>query len=110
MNSKMFSIALLLSALPLFANAGIVLNKGDFLSAERITKNGEVKVSVKLSKSGKAKFKKLNATAVGENVHAEIGGVITDFKLRVPIQGEGLEMGPYAEGDAAKVVADINAK
>jgi hypothetical protein len=63
---------------------------------------------VKLSKSGKAKFKKLNQNAVDEDVHAEIGGVETNFKLRVPITGNQLEMGPYATADADKVIAEIN--
>lgn len=63
MNLRLFSIALLVSAFPIFAqaeSAGISLNKGDFLSAEKITNDGESVVSVKLSKSGKAKLKKLN--------------------------------------------------
>jgi signal peptidase I len=63
MNLRQFSMALMISALPLVVSAGsstISLNKGDFVSAEKISRNGETLVSVKLSKSGKAKFKKLN--------------------------------------------------
>src|SRR4051812_26855180 len=104
MNARLFSIGLLLSALPLFAHAGITLNKGDFLSAERVNRDGEVLVQVKLSKSGKAKFKKLNASSASKEVHAEIAGVITDFKLKVPITGDGLQMGPYSASDAERVV------
>ena len=61
MNIRLFSIALLVSALPLFAESpAISLNEGDFLSAEQVSHDGETVVRVKLSKSGKAKFKKLN--------------------------------------------------
>jgi len=68
MNLRQFSMALMISALPLVVSAGsstISLNKGDFVSAEKISRNGETLVSVKLSKSGKAKFKKLNETFKG---------------------------------------------
>ncbi len=66
MNLRQFSIAFLISALPLaaLADSTISLNRGDFIAAERISKDGETIVSVKLSKSGKAKFKKLNASHV----------------------------------------------
>ncbi len=62
MNLRLFSVALLVSALPFLAHAeasGLKLNQGDFVSAERVSENGETVLSVKLSKSGKAKFKKL---------------------------------------------------
>jgi hypothetical protein len=111
MNLRQFSIAMLISAIPVLsvaAPAGISLNKGDFVAAERVTKDGETVVSVKLSKSGKAKLKKLNETSVNQEVHAEIAGVSSDFKLRVPIKGDSLEMGPYSSGDAQKVIAEIN--
>ncbi len=62
MNLRMFSIALMASAIPFsaLAEAGIKLDKGDFISAKRSRHNGEEVVSVKLSKSGKAKLRKLN--------------------------------------------------
>ena len=62
MSPKMFSIALLASAIPIaaLANAGVTLTESDFRSAQRVKQNGEVIVNVKLSKSGKAKLKKLN--------------------------------------------------
>lgn len=62
MNLRMFSIALMASAIPLaaLAQAGITLDKGDFLSAQKNKRNGETIVSVKLSKSGKAKLKRLH--------------------------------------------------
>ena len=113
MNKRLFSIALLISALPLFAlaeSAGISLDKGDFISAERLVANGESRVSVKLSKSGKAKLKKLNKESVGKTVHSEIAGVATDIVLKMPITGDGLEVGPYSASDADKVVAEINKK
>ncbi len=111
MNIRLFSMAVLVSALPLFASAGssqISLDKGDFISAQRVSRNGETIINVKLSKSGKSKFKKLNASAVNKEVHSEIGGVESNFKLREPITGEKLEMGPYSVKDAEKVIAEIN--
>ena len=113
MNLRQFSVAVLISALPLVAmaeSAAISLDKGDFIAAERVSKNGETVVSVKLSKSGKAKFKKLNAQSVDKEVHSDIAGVTSDFKLREPIKGDDLQMGPYSAGDAARVVAAINKK
>ena len=61
MNKKTFSIALMASALPFLANASSVssLNKGDFVSSEK-NRNGRTVVSVKLSKSGKAKLRRMN--------------------------------------------------
>ena len=112
MNLRLFSIAVLISALPILtsANSAISLNKGDFIAAERVSKDGETIISVKLSKSGKAKFKKLNENAVNQEVHAEIAGVSSNFKLRTPIKGDGLEMGPYSTEAAQKVIAEINNK
>lgn len=62
MNLKLFSIALMASAIPLaaLAQAGIQLDESDFLSAQRIQRNGDTIVNVKLSKSGKAKLRKLS--------------------------------------------------
>ncbi|WP_413290531.1 hypothetical protein [Bdellovibrio sp. HCB337] len=111
MNLRQFSMAILISALPLIVDASastISLNKEDFVAAEKISRNGETLVSVKLSKSGKAKFKKLNKLSQGNEVHSEIGGVSTDFKLREPIQGDSLEMGPYSTGEVDKVITEIN--
>lgn len=103
-------MALLISALPITALAAahkISLDKGDFIAAEKITKSGKTIVSVKLSKSGKAKFKKLNKQA---EVHADIAGVESDFKVREPVHGDGLEIGPYSSIDAEKVTKEINKK
>lgn len=111
MNIRLFTVALLASAIPLAVSAGkkeISLDKSDFIAAEKIAEDGEAIVKLKLSKSGKAKLKKLNEQKVGQEVHTEIGGVSSDFQLRVPITGDGLEMGPYSESDAKKVVTAIN--
>ncbi len=110
MNIRLFSIAVLISALPLLTSADslISLNSGDFIAAEKISKDGEMVVSVKLSKSGKAKFKKLNEGYLNKKVHSEIAGVSSDFKLREPIKGDNLEMGPYSPEDARKVITEIN--
>ncbi|HEY8278195.1 MAG TPA: hypothetical protein VIH99_01140 [Bdellovibrionota bacterium] len=111
MNIRLFSYALLISSLPLSASARkneLALNKGDFISAERISRNGENVLSVKLSKSGKAKLRKWNKESVGQEVHATIGGVNTYFQLKEPITGNGLEMGPYSPQDASTVSSAIN--
>lgn len=113
MNIRLFSIALLVSALPLLASAelpAVSLNKGDFLSAERISRDRGTFVNVKLSKSGKAKFKKLNRNSINKEVHSEIAGVLSDFTLKEPIKGDRLEMGPYFSDDAEKVVDEVNKK
>jgi len=109
MNIRLFTLALLTSTLPSLASAAS-FNKGDFIAAEKLTPHGETVVSLKLSKSGKAKLKKLNAESVGQPVHSEIGGVATDFVLKVPIEGDQLQVGPYSESDADHVVAEINHK
>ena len=111
MNIRLFSIALLVSALPLLAAAessGVTFDKGDFISAEPLSRNGKTLISVKLSKSGKSKLKKLNEHSVGQEIHSEIAGVSTDFTLREPVTGDVLQMGPYSVSDAEKVVAEIN--
>jgi len=110
MNLKMYSLALLISAVPHFALAGpaISLNRGDFIIAERVTDFGDTVLKVKLSKSGKAKFKKLNRQALNKDVHTEVAGVTSDFTLREPIRGDGIEIGPYSADDATRVVAAIN--
>lgn len=111
MNLRLFTFALLTSTLPIVASAGareVSLNRGDFISAKPISKNGETVVSLKLSKSGKAKFRKLNQQQVDKKVHAEIAGVESNFVLREPIRGNSLEMGPYSQEDAEKVVEAIN--
>lgn len=58
MNLRLFSIALLISALPTSMAAGSALKPVDFVASERISAEGERVLSVKLSKSGKAKLKK----------------------------------------------------
>jgi len=85
MNLRLYSMALLISAIPnfAFAAAQISLTKEDFVAAERLTPDGDTVLKVKLSKSGKAKFKKLN---------------------------RNLEMGPYPDTEADRVVAEINGK
>ncbi len=112
MNLRLFSIAILISALPSLssANQRLTLDKGDFIAAERISRNGDTLVSFKLSKSGKAKFKKVSKSSVNEEVHTEIAGVTSDFKLREPIKGDELEMGPYSADEAQKVVREVNQK
>jgi hypothetical protein len=58
----------------------------------------------------KAKIRKLGEHAVNKEVHSEIGGVSSHSRLREPIKGDGLEMGPYSTEDAQKVASEINKK
>ena len=109
MNTRLFSLALMLS-LPILAHAEVTLDQADFTRATRLSRDGETVVSAKLSKSGKSKLRKLNASGVGQNVHAEIGGVRSDFRLREPVRGDGIEMGPYPGPDADKVISAINGR
>ncbi len=62
MNLRQFSIAVLVSALPILAtaNPSITFDRGDFIAAQKITKEGDTVLKVKLSKSGKAKLKKFS--------------------------------------------------
>jgi hypothetical protein len=72
MNLRLFSMAVLVSALPMISQAQasrLSLNHGDFVAAGVAVQEGEAVVKVKLSKSGKAKLKKLNA----ESFLTEIG-------------------------------------
>lgn len=84
MNLRLFTVALLISALPSLSSAdpAISFTKEDFKAAERISKNGETIISVKLSKSGKAKIKKFNEGTGSKEVHTEIAGVASDFKIK----------------------------
>lgn len=74
MNIRQFSMAILISALPNLglADPGLSLNKGDFKAAKQITKDGESILQVKLSKSGKAKLKKLNKNSINQKVQEAI--------------------------------------
>lgn len=112
MNLRHYSIAILISALPAFALAqshGISLAASDFVAAERVAAEGDTIIKVKLSKSGKAKFKKLGELKTDSaNVHTEIAGVVRDLKLRTKIDGDSLEMGPFAQSEAVKIETEIN--
>ena len=74
MNLRHFTIALLMSALPLtaFADYGIILNEGDFKSAKRVSAKGETLLRIKLSKSGKAKLRKLPEEALQKTIQINI--------------------------------------
>ena len=90
MNLRQYSIALLISALPITALAhsqGISLGPGDFVMTDKLLKNGEsinedFKPSdFKLSKSGRSKIKKLqtqlpsNAVGVDGDFIAKHSGI-----------------------------------
>lgn len=107
MNLRLFSMALLVSALPQLALAGheVSFNSGDFLAAEKVSRDGQTVVSVKLSKSGKAKIKKLKPE---QKVHTEVAGVERDLVMRTPIVGDKAQLGPYSELEAQKIIQEIN--
>lgn len=111
MNRRLFSFAVMISAIPLIALAktsSVSFNEGDFKAAKKITRNGDTLISLKLSKSGKAKLKKLNAEAVNKDVHLDVAHVEADFKLREAITGDSLEAGPFASDEADRIVTEIN--
>ena len=112
MNKRLYSIALLVSAIPLISSArsNIKFDKGDFIAAEKITKDGESVVSFKLSKSGKAKIKILNEQVDPKEIYSDIGGVSSNLRVREKIIGDDIEMGPYSSEDAQKVISEINEK
>ena len=70
MNARQFSIALLISALPILASAEnlTAFNSSDFVAVKRVEglggEHSEGDISVKLSKSGKAKLKKFTVNSV----------------------------------------------
>ncbi len=75
MNLRLYTAALLVSALPIFALAdshGVKLGASDFISAEKNLRNGETIVSLKLSKSGRSKFKKLKAQTPAHRIFADL--------------------------------------
>ncbi|MGE3682206.1 MAG: hypothetical protein AB7G93_10800 [Bdellovibrionales bacterium] len=67
-------------------------------------------MSVKLSKSGKAKLRKIKEHSAVQEIRVEVGGVSSDFKMREPIAGDEMEMGPYSPEDAQKVISEIKKK
>jgi hypothetical protein len=83
MNLRLFSAALLVSALPIFAWAeshGVRLNASDFISAEKISPSGETEIRVKLSKSGRSKLKKLGAAASLATGTISASGAVVKFE------------------------------
>lgn len=105
MNAKMYTMVLLMSALPLVSAAksqSIFLNEGDFIAAEKVDAQGDKLLRLKLSKSGKAKLKKLQTSPT--NIHTELAGVSKDFKLRERPKGDGVEIGPYSAQEADQIV------
>lgn len=62
MNKRLFTIALLISTLPIFSQAqslGVHFNEGDFKVTPSHSPIDDSDMHLKLSKSGKAKIKKL---------------------------------------------------
>lgn len=65
MNLRLFSLALMISALPTQPAQASVLNHADYKAIENVSDTGEVFVRLKLSKSGKAKLRRLkNQSAI----------------------------------------------
>jgi hypothetical protein len=106
MNLKQFSIALLISALPLsvMGQARVQFQHQDFKAAERVNEEGQTVLKVKLSKSGKAKLKRLKQNDVMET---ELAGARKDFVIKAPIQGESVEIGPFTQKEAVKVLGSF---
>lgn len=107
MNIKQFSLAILISALPLSAigQTEVQFQEQDFKAAERVSDSGETVLKVKLSKSGKAKLKKLKQ---GDLLQTHLAGEMRSFELKAALEGESVEIGPYSEGEAKQAVLEIN--
>jgi hypothetical protein len=102
------SIVLSFIAATAFANSLISLRRGDFDSAATVFRDGNILVSANLSNQGKAKLGKLGEKDVEKKVHISIGGVTSNLVIREVIQGNKIEMGPYRESEAKKIVSEIN--
>ncbi len=109
MRTLLTSLVLLLS-ITTFAAENLKLGSGDFSSAKRLERSASILVSARLSKTGLAKFRELNRTMIGSKIAIEIAGIASNFILREAIRGESLEMGPYSEPEAQKVIEAINLK
>lgn len=111
MNAKLFSIALMVSALPLLSlakSAGVTLDRGDFVAAEKVSDEGETVLNVRLSKSGKAKLKKVShQLPAHEMVELRLGEVSKQLRLREPIKGNSIQVGPLSEAQADKILRDF---
>lgn len=113
MNKRLFSIVLLISALPLFVMAdgtSVTLNSGDFVSAERTTPVGDTLLKLKLSKSGKAKLRKISKSSGDGEVNVALGDLRSQLKLKGVILDEDIQIGPYNSTEATQVMADVNKK
>jgi preprotein translocase subunit SecD len=110
MNIRNYSIALLISALPVSINASQLteFNHSDFKAVERTHPDGETTLKIKLSKSGKAKVKKYNADHVGEKVKFQFSSTTSELTLREPIRGDSIEIGPFSEDTASAIETDFS--
>jgi hypothetical protein len=108
MNFK--GIVLLLAAISVFSAVAtnLALSKTDFVSAEEVHVGSKLLVRGTLSPEGMSKFKVLNANQVGKELDLELAGLKIHRTLRVPITGNQLEIGPFSEIEARKIVAEIN--
>ena len=106
MNIKQFSLALLASALPLSAigQSHVKFSQQDFKAAESVDQNGQTVLKVKLSKSGKAKLKKLQKDDV---FLTDLGGVDKSFEVKAPLKHEQLQIGPYTKSEAKRAVESL---
>ncbi len=84
------------------------LEKSDFASAKEVIRKGETLVEVTLSESGLKKIAEFNKAAVGKKIPIHVSGEEFQFVLRVPIIGKQMEMGPFSELQAQRIVTAIN--
>lgn len=107
MNKRLFSIALMVSAIPMIVFADgrtISLNKEDFTAAERVSPTGETLVKLKLSKSGKAK---INRASKDDDVKLVFGEHVSHIKLKTKISGDDIQAGPFSSDEAQDLVHQV---
>ncbi len=95
MNFRLYSIAFLFSVLPIISSATneLKFNRGDFVGTERKTSDGDTVLKVRLSKSGKAKIKKLNKEEVFKKIDLKVDGGSSALQIKELFSGSEIEVG-----------------
>lgn len=97
-------IAFLLAVTGSSAMATVVLLKRDFQSARVVrTQDGRVLIHARMTAAARAKV-----SAENETVTLDVAGDRRTLKLRGPIRGADVEIGPYSREVADRIVYEIN--
>ena len=107
-NSIFASFSALFFAAYAFAGE-VILQKSDFASATREIRNGQSILLAKLSPKGLAKFKELGQEGAGKEIELQLAGETHHLRLKVLISDGNLEVGPFSEETARKMIDEIQA-